>query len=384
MNAAAGQGPADLYAAQRADLARLASRSRLRVLSPRQGIDFASNDYLGLAQSPDLAAAAAEALARGVPLGSGGSRLLRGNHPEHEALETEAAAFFGAEAALFLPTGYTANSALFATLPRAGDLIAADALIHASMHEGLRLTRAAHVFFPHNDAQACAEAIATWRAEGGTGRVLIAAESLYSMDGDTAPLADLKEVARTHDAILIVDEAHATGIAGPGGRGLLAAQGPRDPDTITLHTLGKALGCEGALLTGPAILRESLINRARGFIFSTAPSPLMAAVARAALHICAAADDRRAALQAHIATARAALEPLGATAHGSPIMPLILGADARAMAVAARLQTAGFDVRGIRPPTVPLGTSRLRLVITLNAAAEDIANLAAALQQALA
>ena len=377
-------GPADLFAAQRADLARLASRSRLRALSPRAGVDFASNDYLGLAESPELAAAAAEALARGVPLGSGGSRLLRGNHPEHEALESEAAAFFGAEAALFLPTGYTANSALFATLPRAGDLIVADALIHASMHEGLRLTRAAHVFFAHNNAQACAEAIATWRNEGGTGRVWIAAESLYSMDGDTAPLADLQAVARAHDAILIVDEAHATGIAGPGGRGLIAATGPRDPNTITLHTLGKGLGCEGALLTGPAILRESLINRARGFIFSTAPSPLIAAVARTALRISAAADDRRAALNARIAAARAALEPLGAQSHDTPIMPLILGADERAMAIAARLQAAGFDVRGIRPTTVPLGTSRLRIVITLNAGIEDILGLAATLQQALA
>ena len=376
-------------AAQAAHLSALAARSRLRGLAPRRGLDFASNDYLGLAEAPLLRDAAAEALARGVPVGSGGSRLLRGNHPEHEALEGEAAAFFGAESALFLPTGFTANSALLATLPQRADRIFADALIHASCHEGLRLTRATHELVPHNDAAAFDARVTAWRRAGGTGTPYIVVESLYSMDGDFAPLADLAAVAARHDAMLVVDEAHATGVFGPGGRGLVAAlpraasDRGRPANVITLHTLGKGLGCEGALLCGPSVMREFLINRARGFIFSTAPSPLNAAIARAALRNCAGADDRRAALAARIAVARDVLTPFGAECHNSPIMPLILGSDARTMAVAAKLQEAGFDVRGIRPPTVPMGTSRLRIVITLNASEDDIRALGTAVAEAL-
>jgi 8-amino-7-oxononanoate synthase len=370
-------------AAQRADLAGLAARGRLRVLAPRAGVDFASNDYLGLAGSAALADAMRAALDRGVPVGSGGSRLLRGNHPEHEALETEAAAFFGSEAALFIATGFAANSALLATLPQRGDLILADELIHASSHEGLRLTRADHRLVPHNDPEGFAKAIAAWRGGGGAGQVWIAVETLYSMDGDFAPLAELSELALREGAILLADEAHATGVYGPGGRGLVANLPARD-HVISLHTCGKALGVEGALLCGPAVMRDFLVNRARGLIFSTAPSPLIAAVVRAALRIAADGDGLRDELQARIAAASALLAPLGAQCHGSPILPLVLGGDARTMAVAARLQAAGFDVRGIRPPTVPEGTSRLRIVITRNAGLDAIAALADALAQAMA
>ena len=374
----------NLLAAQAAHLAALATRSRLRALAPRRGLDFASNDYLGLAESSLLRDAVTEALARGVPVGSGGSRLLRGNTQEHEALEAEAAAFFGAESALFLPTGFTANSALLASLPQRADRIFADSLIHASCHEGLRLTRASHELMPHNDAGAFDAGIAAWRQAGGTGTPYIVVESLYSMDGDFAPLADLAEVAARHDAMLVVDEAHATGVFGPRGRGLVAGLPVRPANVITLHTLGKGLGCEGALLCGPSVMREFLINRARGFIFSTAPSPLNAAIARAALRICEGVDDRRADLMTRMQLARERLAPLGAQYHNSPIMPLILGTDKRTMEVAAKLQEAGFDVRGIRPPTVPMGTSRLRIVITLNAGIEDISALAEVLQGVLA
>lgn len=372
-----------LLGAQERDLAALAARDRLRRLSPRAGVDFASNDYLGLAESGLLADAAREALDRGVPVGSAGSRLLRGNHPEHEALEEDAARFFGSEAALFLPTGYTANSALLATMPQRGDQIFADALIHASCHEGLRLTRAGFTLVPHGDAEAFDAAIAAWRAQGGTGRAWIVVESLYSMDGDIAPLSALLAVAERHDALMVVDEAHATGILGPGGRGLVAGLPSRER-IITLHTLGKALGCEGALLVGPRVMRDFLVNRARGFIFSTAPSPLNAAIGRASLQLCERADDLREDLRARIALAESLLVPLSAQSHGTPIMPLILGTDARAMAVAGQLQDAGFDVRGIRPPTVPEGTARLRIVITRNAAPEQISALADALKKALA
>jgi 8-amino-7-oxononanoate synthase len=256
-------------------------------------------------------------------------------------------------------------------------------LIHASSHEGLRLTRAEHRLVPHNDPDGFARAMAAWRRGGGKGQVWIAVETLYSMDGDFAPLRALSELALREGAILLADEAHATGVYGPGGRGLVAELPARE-HVISLHTCGKALGVEGALLCGPAVMREFLVNRARGLIFSTAPSPVIAAVVRAALRIAADGDALRAELRARIAVAGAMFGPLGAACHGSPILPLVLGGDVQTMAVAARLQASGFDVRGIRPPTVPEGTSRLRIVITRNAGLDDIAALADMLTDVLA
>jgi len=371
------------YAEHQADLAALAGKARLRSLRPREGVDFASNDYLGLAGDPRMKLAFAAALDLGVPVGSGGSRLLRGNHAEHEALEEEAARFFGCESALYLANGFGANSALVATLPRKGDVVIYDQLIHASLHEGLRLTRADRAVAPHNDPQGFADAIARWRAKGGTGRPWIAVESLYSMDGDIAPLDALIALADAHDGVMLVDEAHATGVFGDRGRGVAAALQGRG-NLITMHTCGKALGSEGALVCGPKVVTDYLINCARGFIFSTAPSPLMAAVTREALRICAQEPVRRERLTALIDHAAGALAPLGVAPTGSQIVPIVLGDDARTMAVAATMQAAGFDIRGIRPPTVPSGTSRLRLSLTLNASPADIDALAAALTEALA
>ncbi|WP_157215199.1 8-amino-7-oxononanoate synthase [Flavisphingomonas formosensis] len=367
----------------RRHLEGLARRDRLRALAPRAGLDFASNDYLSLATSPELRAVAEAALARGVPLGSGGSRLLRGNHPEHEALEAEAAAFFGAESALWLSSGYGANSMLVATLPQRGDLIVHDALIHASTHEGLRLTRGEAVPAAHNDADAFADAIAAWRARGGMGRPWIAVESLYSMDGDRAPLAALAAIADRHEAYLLIDEAHATGVFGADGRGLAGALEGRE-NVVTLHTCGKGLGCEGALIAAPRVLTDYIVNQGRGFIFSTAPSPLMAAVARGALALVRDRPERRDRLAALVAAAAALFEhELGVAASGSQIQPVILGDNGRAMRVAGALQQAGFDVRGIRPPTVPDGTARLRVSLTLNVSETDVAALVAAIGAAL-
>lgn len=366
----------------KADLLSLQSRARLRSLRERNGIDFASNDYLALASAPRLLDAVRRAIECGVPLGSGGSRLLRGNDPEHEALEAEAAAFFGSEAALYFSTGYAANAALLSTLPQRGDLIVHDALVHASAHEGMRLGRATVMSAPHNDAQGFDDAIVAWRKAGGTGRPWIAVESLYSMDGDRAPLADLAIIAERHEAVLLIDEAHATGVFGPNGRGLAADLEGRD-NVITLRTCGKALGCEGALVCGPRIVRDFLINRGRGFIFSTAPSPLMASAVREGLRVLADEPERRVGLLSLIAVAERALAPHGVVATGSQILPLVLGDDARTMRVAEVLQSAGFDVRGIRPPTVPVGTSRLRFSLTLNAIMEDIEALADVLGDAL-
>jgi 8-amino-7-oxononanoate synthase len=366
-----------------ADLAGLAARDRLRALAPRAGLDFASNDYLGLAGSPELAEAATAALARGVPVGAGGSRLLRGNHPEHEALEAEAARFFRAESALFFGAGFSANEALIATLPQREDMIFHDALIHASAHDGMRLSRAPRRSFAHNDVGALDAAVRDWRAANGAGRAWIVVESLYSMDGDMAPLDALMALARRHDAFLIVDEAHATGVFGPAGRGLAAALEGRE-NVVSVHTCGKALGVSGALVCLARPLRDFLVNRCRNFIFATAPSPLVAACVRAALALCAQADDRRAALQARVALAGRDLQAAcGVAPSGTQVQPVIVGADARALSLAAAMRAKGYDIRAIRPPTVPEGAARLRLSLTLNASAAQIAQMIDDLSQEL-
>ncbi|WP_033926023.1 8-amino-7-oxononanoate synthase [Sphingomonas sp. 35-24ZXX] len=364
-----------------AQLESLKRGSRLRALGPREGKDFASNDYLGLAGSTLLHDALREGMALGLPAGSGGSRLLRGNHAAHEALEADAAAHFGSEAALFFATGFAANAALFATLPQRGDLVVHDALIHASAHDGMKLGRAETRVAAHNDPQSFDDAITTWRLAGGTGRVWIAVESLYSMDGDCAPLADLADIAARHDAVLVIDEAHATGVFGIGGAGLAHALAGQ-PNVITLHTCGKALGCEGALICAPRVAIDFLVNRARPFIFSTAPSPLVAHMVRKALALVAGHDDWREDLFARVAEARRLLAArLGASPSNTQILPVIIGDDARTMRIAAALQRQGFDIRGIRPPTVPQGTARLRISITRNVTKGDIGALSESLDR---
>lgn len=365
-------------------LKALERRGRLRALSARSGIDFSSNDYLGLASAPELIDAVEAALDRGVAVGAGGSRLLRGNDPEHEALEDDARRMFGAESCLYFGGGFVANYALFSTLPARGDLVVHDALIHASVIDGMRAGKAATTAAAHNDAASFEDAILRWRREGGTGRPWIAVESLYSMDGDTAPLDDLIAIARRHDGMLVIDEAHATGALGPEGRGLAhALEGA--PDVVSLHTCGKALGATGALLLGPRVIRDFLINRARPFIYATAPSPLMAAAVRAALHLVRTDPARRARLASLVAFAGRELERrCGLTPSGSHIQPIVLGSDERAMAAARALVERGFDVRAVRPPTVPEGTARLRISLTLNAGEDATAALLDALSSILA
>lgn len=363
----------------RDQLAALAAQDRARELRPRDGVDFASNDYLGLAGSARLKDAVRRALEAGVPVGAAGSRLLRGNCESHEALEAEAAAFFGAESALLFGGGYPANLALLGTLPQTGDLLLLDALSHASSSEGARLGRAQVARFRHNDADRAREVIAAWRRDGGRGAVWIAVESLYSMDGDRAPLEALAELADA-EGWLVVDEAHATGVFGAHGRGLAAGLEGRGT-VITLHTLGKALGGSGALVCGPQVIRDFLVNRARPFVFATAPSPLMAEAGREALRMLAGEPWRREELAGRIALFAHRTAALGLPMSGSQIVPLIVGEDARAMRLAAAVQARGFDVRGIRPPTVPEGTARLRVSLTLNATEADVTALAATLEE---
>lgn len=366
-----------------ATLQGLARKDRLRTLSSRTGLDFSSNDYLGLAASRRLGDAVAAAIARGTPVGATGSRLLRGNAPEHEELEADAAAFFGTERALFFGSGYIANFALLTALPQKGDLLVLDALAHASMHEGAQAGRAQFVLAAHSDINAVEDAITSWRAGGGTGRVWIAVESLYSMDGDRAPMDSLVALAARHEAFLVVDEAHATGVWGPDGQGLAAAFEGRD-NIIALHTCGKALGASGALVTGPGTLCDYLVNRCRPFIYATAPSPLMAVAAREALAMLSDEPMRRVQLHERIAFAgRQLAERCGVLPSGSQIQPVVIGDVRRTMAVAAALQARGFDIRGIRPPTVPEGTSRLRISLTLNVGEADISAMVEALAEVL-
>uniref|UniRef100_UPI001782C0CF 8-amino-7-oxononanoate synthase n=1 Tax=Mesorhizobium mediterraneum TaxID=43617 RepID=UPI001782C0CF len=317
-------------------------------------------------------------------VGATGSRLLRGNAPEHEQLEADAAAFFGAERALFFGSGYIGNFALLTALPQKGDLLILDQLAHASMHEGAQAGRAEFKLAAHNDVDAVEGAITRWRAEGGMGCVWIAVESLYSMDGDCSPLESLVTLADRHEAFIVVDEAHATGVWGPDGRGLAADFEGRE-NIVALHTCGKALGASGALVTGPATLCDYLINRCRPFIYATAPSPLMAVAAREALALLSDEPMRRIQLHERVAFAgRQLAERCGVKPSGSQIQPFFIGDVSRTMAVAAALQARGFDIRGIRPPTVPEGTSRLRISLTLNVDDAEISAMVEALVEVLA
>lgn len=346
---------------------------RRRELTRPMGIDFTSNDYLGLANSDRIRDAVGRALDNFTAVGSGGSRLLRGNHPEHEALEKEASLFFGAERAMYFSSGYCANAALFSTLPRRDDLIVYDALIHASALQGICASRATSVFAMHNDAASFDDAIRAWRLAGGKGRPWIAIESLYSMDGNMAPLPDLAQIAARHDGFLVIDEAHATGVFGPKGRGLAAGMAGLD-NVIILHTCGKALGVCGALVCASSIICDYLANRAAGFIYTTAPSPLLAAAVRESLRILSDEPERRAALE-HLcvfANAQTALIPRMKSTR-SQILPLIIGDNRKVMRIARSMRGAGFDIRAIRPPTVPVRTARLRISITLGVDMDKIA-----------
>lgn len=360
-------------------LNKLSAQNRRRTLIRSAGLDFSSNDYLGLASHVGIRKTLMEALEGGMALGSGGSRLLRGNHEAHEELEAFAADFFRADAALFMSTGYLANLAVFTTLPERGDVIVYDALLHASSKEGIHASKAKTIKFAHNDAEDCKSAIKRARDRGAK-KVWIAIESLYSMDGDMAPLAELKYLADHYGAYLIVDEAHATGVYGPEGRGLSAVFEGQD-NLIAVHTCGKALGQAGALVTLPQVLKDYLINCARSFIYTTAPSPLAAVAVKAALHVLGQEPQRREDLLSLIKYAHLVFDKV--PGH-SQIMPLIIGEDGAAEDMAKNLQDLGFDIRAIRTPTVPKNTARLRLNITLNVAREDIMRLAQALPKVAA
>jgi len=358
------------------EIERLQQSHRHRALALPKGVDFTSNDYLGLAQHPALREALIAALERDGTLGAGGSRLLRGHHEEHARLEAFAAEFFSAEKALYFGSGFLANFALFTTLPDRHDAVVFDERIHASVKEGVHASLAERYRARHNDLDSF-EAELKRARERGARQVFVAVESVYSMDGDLAPFAELSELARRFDAVLVIDEAHATGVFGARGRGLAE----NTPGAITLHTCGKALGVAGALVCASAETVDYLVNRARPFIYSTAPPPCLAAAVTRALQLVDEEAWRRERVLELAQLAHVELNPDTPFA-GSQIIPVILGADEAALSVARRVQEAGFDVRAIRPPTVPEGTARLRVSINATHSEDQIRTLGAAIHAA--
>ena len=358
------------------ELAKLTATDQERHLTKIDGIDFTSNDFLGFSHHPAIREAVLKALHDGIPLGAGGSRLLRGNHTAHADLEDFAAKFFRSNKALFFANGYSANFAILSTLPKRQDLIVFDALCHASIREGAFSSVAKTIKTPHNDIDAIARVLSKWHLTRKTSEstAWVVVESLYSMDGDIAPLEELLQVARSHDAMLVVDEAHATGVFGQNGHGLTESL-EGIPNLIVVHTCGKALGVAGALVCASDTVIDYLVNRARPFIYSTAPPPVNAVAVRTALEILGAEQHRRDHLHRLIKLANQTMEDvLQTSGSGSQIIPFIIGDNQRTLDVAQAMQNAGFDVRAIRPPSVPEGTARLRISITYNLEESQILN----------
>jgi len=327
------------------------------LLDGRPVLLLCSNDYLGLAGHPRVReAAAAAALEWGA--GAGASRLISGNMTPHRRLEQRLAAFKGYESALLFGSGYLANVGTIAALAGRGSVVFSDELNHASIVDGCRLARAETFVYRHGDAEHLDWGL---RRAGGRG-ALIVSDGVFSMDGDTAPLGDLARLAREHGCRLMVDEAHATGALGPGGRGSVAAAGLGGEVDVVVGTLGKALGAYGAYACASAELREYLLNTARSFVFSTALPPPAVAAALASLELLEAEPARVERLRANAAALREGLRAQGLDAGGgaSQIVPLELGEAGPTMALCERLLERGVFAQGIRPPTVPPGSSRIR------------------------
>ena len=319
---------------------------------------LSSNNYLGLANHATLAKAARDAIDR-FGCGTGSSRLIAGHSTLHVAVEAKLAAFKGTEAALLFPSGYQANVGTITALVGRGDHVFSDELNHASIIDGCRLSRATVHVYEHCNLHALETALAG--APIG-GRRLIVSDSIFSMDGDRAPLTELAQIAEHYHSVLMVDEAHATGIVGPRGAGLVDALGLGDRVPVQMGTLGKGLGSHGAYIAGSQALIDVLVNRARSFIFTTGLPPATVAAAGAALDVVTAEPERRRALADNAMHLRRGLERLGFAVRGDThILPVVLGDNARTVAFAAALHRHGVHVHPIRPPTVPPGTARLRV-----------------------
>ncbi len=362
-------------------------------------VDFCSNDYLGFARSAELRAAIQEADAKltNFRTGATGSRLLAGQTVLADEVEQALSRFYQTETALLFNSGYDANLGLLACLPQAGDTLITDERIHASMIDGARLSYATRHRFRHNDPndlENILQRVSALSSSGSqsAGQVFVAVESVYSMDGDVAPLLDLCNLCDQYGAALLVDEAHATGIYGPNGEGLVVALGLQERVLARVHTFGKALGVHGAAVVGPVVLRDYLINFARSFIYTTALPPHSLLAVRAAhqhlqMHLAACQRLRQQIQYFHQRTTE---EPADALPFRmswvnseSPIQGLIVPGNDHARRVAAEAQRAGFDVRAILSPTVPVGQERLRICLHAFNTNEEMDQLIAVLQNAL-
>jgi 8-amino-7-oxononanoate synthase len=361
------------------ELREIEARGQLRTLEIPSGINFCSNDYLGLAMSPALRVAVMDALARAERVGSTGSRLLAGNAREWEELEMEFADFAGTDAALYFTSGYAANVGLLSAVAGRGDIIFSDAANHASLIDGARISGAEKVVFPHCDLAALELALHDRVSQPGW--KLVVTESVFSMDGDLAPLREMTVLAKRYGAEMVVDEAHATGVFGVEGRGRVAELGLVDETFAVVHMCGKALASAGAFVCGGSTLKTYLINRARTFLFNTALPPYFAEQIRAALSLARGAEAERARLMAMSARLREDLRAGGweTGKSGSQIVPVLLGENDVAMRIAGELGREGFAVRAIRPPTVAEGTARLRLSLNCSLKDDDVARLVRAM-----
>lgn len=360
---------------------------KLRCVSSPQGVriqvdgrellNFSSNDYLGLATHPKLKAAAMEATER-FGTGSGASRLICGSLEPHHQLELELAAFKGTEAALVFSTGYGTALGSITALVGKEDVIILDKLVHASIVDAARLSGATLRVFRHNDL-ADLEEILQWSGKRG-GRTLIVTESIFSMDGDDAPLRELVALKEKYGAWLMIDEAHATGLFGGRRRGLAEEGGVSERVEVQMGTLGKALGSAGGYIAGSRRLIELLVNKARSFIFSTAPPPAASAAASAALVVIGSPEGLSLVnkLRANSSALKAGLR-FASRAANSPILPFLVGDENQALGVADALRTQGIFVPAIRYPTVPRGKARLRFTVSAGHSSGDIARARSAL-----
>jgi 8-amino-7-oxononanoate synthase len=375
--------PAEFHKAFQQDLddglRQLEARDRRRSLGEIAGVNLCSNDYLGLAESDALRAAVLDAVKQSARVGGTGSRLLSGHLDVWDAIEQEFAEFAGTEAALYFGSGYAANIGLLTSLLRKSDIVFSDELNHASLIDGIRLSGARKAIYSHLDLNVLEEGLRS-RANDGV-RKFVVTETVFSMDGDVAPLVEMAALCERFGAGLILDEAHATGVHGPSGRGIAVATGLAADAVAVTHTCGKALASAGAFVCGSAALKEHLVNHARTFIFSTAMPPYIAGQIHAALRIAQGMDEPRAELIANSRRLAAALRHQGydTASTSTQIVPVVIGGNDEALNIAAFLRTQGFAVRAIRPPTVKEGRARLRLSVTCAVVASELDRLEACL-----
>ncbi len=377
---------ADLAALSAADLTRQrrvieSRRGAQVVIDGKPAINFCSNDYLGLADAPALIEAAIEG-ARRWGVGAGASHLVSGHFAVHEAAEKRLAEYVGCEAALLFSTGYMANAGVISALVGRGNAIFADKLNHASLVDGARLARAELHRYPHRDVGALGRLLAQSMAK----RKLIVTDSVFSMDGDLAPLEEIAALATAHDAWLMIDDAHGLGVIGPQGRGALAHCGLRANTQRILYigTLGKAAGVAGAFAAGSQRLIEWLLQKTRTYIFTTAMPPLLAECLIAAVDLMAHGDARRATLVRHIKHLREGLSDTRLLESNTPIQPLVVGENRLAVRLADALFEQGLWVPAIRPPTVPEGSARLRISLSAAHTDAELETLIAAIRRACA